>query len=70
MNDEQIDRLQRSVKVFANAIGALAEIEMMKVTNWEREMQGFANAYGESDFYNVVLERRLKIDDIQQGIYG
>lgn len=40
--------------VFAQAICALAEIEAMKAANFEREQQGYALAYGEDAFYNVI----------------
>jgi hypothetical protein len=59
MTDEQLKKFQRCIMVFANAVGALAEIEMMIAENNERSRNDYAQAYGEDEFYDVVRDRRL-----------
>ena len=68
MTDEQINKLQRCVQVFANAIGALAEIEMIKAANEERRRHDYADAYGEDEFYDVVKDRRLLAINIEDDL--
>ena len=68
MNEEQLNKLQRCIYVFANAIGALAEIEMMKAANEERRRHDYTDAYGEKEFWDLINDRRLLAINIEDDL--
>jgi len=47
MDNEQLNTLTELLALYA-------EIESMKAANYEREVQGFAPAYGEEDFLHYA----------------
>lgn len=49
MTDEQ-----KAAYVHAQSVAALAEIESMKALNTERESHGYALAYDEGAFFEVI----------------
>ena len=58
---EQIsEELRLAANVFAQAVGALSEIEGMKAENIERERNGLALAYDDAAFADV--RRRYDIE--------
>ena len=69
MTDEQLNKFQRCIKVFANSVAALSEIEMMKVANEERRRNDYADAYDEAAFASITLKYSLDVDDTQQYLF-
>ena len=55
---------QQAAYVIAQAIAASIELEAMKAANWMREMQGHTIAYGEEDFYALILKYGLSHNQV------
>lgn len=69
MDSFDLNRFQRCVKVFANSVAALAEIEAMKQANEQQRRNDYADAYGEESFYAVIERYNLGVDATQQYLF-
>ena len=65
-----MDREQRLVHVFTQAVCALADIEGMKAENKQREICGDSMAYCDKDFFAVKDEYVLNTNDVVRFLHG
>jgi hypothetical protein len=55
---------QKVAYVVAQAAAAFAEVEAMKAANFERTTNGFALAYDENAFINVIYKYGLSMNSL------